>query len=237
MSAAKKPIKLIMLATLLLGGVYLYMNLGGLITRTAEKIASDALGVRVNIGNINVSLQDKKVTVNRLEISNPPGYRETNAMTAEKIIIALNTASKKLVDFKDVQVIGSVVNLEVNEKGMNLNDLKNLANRKKQKESVGSEQVRVIVQHMVVAASVINPSITLLNRDIQPLHMPAIKLSGIGQGGGVNADVAIVKVLTQYLNAVEREARESGMLNDMPGIGDVKRTLDDAAGGLKKLFQ
>jgi len=238
MAGTKKPIALVVLAAVVLGGGYLYLNFGSMITRTAETIASNALGVTVNIGSITVSLSDKKVTVNTLEIANPPGYSKPYAMTADKILIGLNTASKQLIDFKDIVVKGSVVNLEVNEKGMNLHDLKRLAARKEQKESVGSEQVRVIVEHMVIDASVINPSITLIPREIQPIRMPAITFSGIGKGSGMNADDAIVQVLTKYLSAIEEAARDGGMLNGLPGgLGDVKKTLDDAAGGLQKLFK
>ena len=224
---------------LVAGSMYLYQNLGGIITRTAEKIASDALGVTVAIGSIDVSLSEKKVTVNTLKIGNPPGYRNDYAITADKLLIGLNTASKQLIDFNDIQVKGSIVNLEVNEKGMNIVDLKNLANRKEQKGNVGSEQIRVIVQHMVIDASVINPSTTLFKADIKPIRMPAVKLSNIGKGNGLDAGSAIVEVLTQYLSAVEKEAGQGGMLPNVLGVDDAKKNMGDQLGvkatdGLKK---
>lgn len=228
--------KLILLALVLVGG-YLYFNMGNLITRTAEEIASGALGVKVHIGRIDLSLAEKKVTVNKLEVSNPPGYSGKNAMTAEQINIGLNDASPELIDFKKIEVKGSVVNLEVNEHGINLDDLKKLAAGKEQKESVGSEQVRVIIQHMVIDASTINPRITMMNRDVASIHMPAINMSNIGKGGGVNAGDAIVKVMTQYLSAVESAARKQGVLGGLPGLGDVQKGLGDAAGSMKGLFR
>ncbi len=238
MARKHSPIKIIVLLAVALGVGYVALNFGSLLTRTAEKIASDALGVKVTIGSIDVSLSDKKVTVRKVEIANPPGYSKPNAMTVESILIGLNTASKQLIDFNDIQVKGSVVNLEVNEKGMNLNDLKALAGRKKQKESVGSEQIRVIVQHMVIDASTINPTITLIKGDIPPIHMPAVNVSGIGTGGGVNAGDAIGQVLTQYLSEVQKSARDGGMLNGLPNqLGDVKKTIDNAAGKLKGLLR
>lgn len=238
MASKKKSGALIVLGALAIGGAYIYLNFGSLITQTAEKIASGALGVKVAIGRIDVSLSDKKVTVHKVQIANPKGYSKPYAMTVDSILIGLNTASKQLIDFNDIQVKGSVVNLEVNEKGMNLNDLKALASRKEQKESAGSEQVRVIVKHMVIDATTINPSITLLKRDIKPIQMPAIKLSDIGSGGGMNAGDAIGLVLTKYLASVQSAARNGGMLKGLPAeLGGVDNLLDDAAGRLQKLFK
>lgn len=238
MAAKKNPIKLIALVAIVAVGGYLYLNLGSLITRTAETIASNALGVAVDIGSIDVSLADKTVKVNTLKVGNPPGYRAAHAMTAEQITITLNTASEKLVDFKDIQVLGSEVYMEVNEKGMNLTDLKRLAAGKEQRESAGSEQVRFIIERMVIGASVIHPSISMLDREIAPISLPAINFSGIGKGGAVNAGDAIVQVMGKYLTAVEGAVRKEGLLSGLPGgVGDVKKTLDDAAGGLQNLLR
>lgn len=237
--ARKKSFKPIVAVVLLLAiAGYLYFNLGGFITRTAEKIASDALGVKVNIGRIEVSLSDMRAMVHSLKISNPPGYRKPYAMTAERILIGLNAASKQLIDFKDIEVKGSVVNLEINEKGMNLADLKTLAAGKEQKESVGSEQVRVIIKHMVIEASVINTSITMLDRDVAPLRLPAMAFNNIGSGSGMPAGSAVEQVFSKYLSAVISAAQQNGLLDSMlPSLNDTKGTLDNTAKKLNKLFR
>jgi hypothetical protein len=239
MAAAKKPPLALMaiLALALLFGGYIYMNFGSLITRTAEKIASNALGVNVDIGWIDISMADKTATVHSLKISNPPGYSKPHAMTAEKITIKLNTASKELIDFGDIQVKGSVVHVEVSEKGVNLSDLKNLANRKKQRESAGAKQVRVIIQHMVVEASTIHPSVSLLKHDIKPIQMPPVTFSKMGGGGGMEAGDAVVQVLTRYLSKAESAARQGGMLKELSTLEDVEKTLDDAGESIKGLFK
>jgi hypothetical protein len=235
----KKTAGMVVLAAVVVGGGFVYLNFGSILTQTAEKIASGALGVKVDIGAINVSLSDKKVTVNSIKIANPPGYSKPHAVTVDSVKIGLNTASKELIDFNDIQVKGSVVNLEVNEKGMNLNDLKALAARKEQKESAGSEQVRVIVQHMVIDSTTINPSISILDREIKPIHMPAITFSKMGSGSGMDANAAIEQVLTRYLSEVQKAAREGGMLNGLPGeLGDIKKNLGGvAADKLKNLLR
>lgn len=218
-------------------GVFVYLNFGSLITRTAEKIATNALGVNVNISSIHVNLKDKQVTVNSLKIANPPGYKNPYIITADEIAIKLNTASKKLIDFDEINVKGSVVYLEINDKGMNVDDLKKLANRKEQRESVGSEQIRVIIKHMLIDASTIKPTVSFMNKDIGDISLPALKFSNIGQGKGVEAGEAVTQVLTYYLSAIEKEVRKSEIAGQIPGYGDAQRVLDKATEGLKGLFK
>lgn len=244
MAKAKKetkssfPIKTALIAAILIGGgIWLYYNLGGVITSTAERIASNALGVKVDIGSIHVSLSDRKATVHSLKIANPTGFKGSHIMTADEIAIGLNTASKQLIDFKDIVVKGSVVNVEINERGMNLMALKSKANSKEQRESAGSETVRVIVQQMVIEASTINTSITFLDRAIPTISMPAIRFSGIGSGNGVKAGDAIVQIMSRYLTSIESAVRAQGLLKGVPNAGDVKKTLDGAADTLNKLFK
>lgn len=224
---------------LLTAGIYLYFNLGSIITRTTERIAGNALGVAVDIGHIDLSLSEKKVIVSGIKISNPKGYKGSHIITTDTISIGLNTATRELIDFKDIQVTGSVVNLEVNENGMNLIDLKNLAGKKKQKESTGSKQIRVIVKNMVIDASVIKPRITFLDRDLGDITVPALRFSNLGQGGGMDAGDAIASVLSKYLGAVEKQARQSGLFNGVgvPNMKDVEKTLDNAKDTIKGLFQ
>jgi hypothetical protein len=236
MTQSKNRIVLLVTGLVLIAGAaYLYQNLGGMITRTAEKIASDALGVSVHISGIDVSLSDKKVTVNRIKIGNPPGYSKPYIMTADGIDITLKSADTKLIDFKDITVRGSVVNMEINETGMNLLTLKNMANRKEQKDQAGSESVRVIVQRMVIDSSKVNTSITLLKRDVPSLQLPPVTVSGTGNQSMPAGD-AVVRVISSYFTAVEKHVRQTGALQGVPGMNDVTKTLDNVTDRLKNLF-
>ena len=169
--------------------------------------------MKVHISSLDISLTDKKASVNGLRISNPHSYKKPHAMTADKIIIGLNTASKQLIDFNDIKVEGSVINLEVTEKSNNLTDLKNLAAQKAQKKSIGSEQVKVIVRNMVIGTSTLNPSITLLGADVDPIKIPSVRLSNVGKRqNGVVAKDAIHQIVTKYIKTAENEANSAGLL-------------------------
>ncbi|HEY1095943.1 MAG TPA: hypothetical protein VGF14_01735 [Alphaproteobacteria bacterium] len=236
----KKIVSLVLLAAIIAGGAYLYCNGNALIVRATERIATNALGVKVDIGSITLSWKKKLVTVNDLEVGNPPGYKSAHVMTADKILIGLNTASKKLIDFKNIDVKGSEIYFEMTPKGTNLTDLKKLANSSKQKEKAGNETIRVIVQQMEIDASVIHPRISFLkDQDIPPIKMPPVRISGIGQGKtGSNAGEVIVQVLTRYLTSAQSAITKSGVLNQIPNINTdaAKKTIDDTKNKLKSLF-
>ena len=239
MKSLSKKLASLIFVLLLAVGVFLYLNFGDLAKRAAERIATNALGVNVSISSLNVSLKEKKAVLTGLRISNPPGYRKSHIITADRLDIGLNTASRELIDFKDVSVEGVVVNLEVNEKGTNLTDLKRLARQKKQKESVGSKQVRLIVRQMVINTSTLNPSVTLLDRDIASIKIPAVHISGLGsrKNGAIAQDV-VSEVLIKYLSAAEREARQAGMLSiGEDAVNEVKDVIDGAAKEIKGLFE
>lgn len=217
---------------------YLVFNLNAIIVRTTEDIASKALGVGVSIGDIDVSLSDKQVTVSNIRVKNPNGYKGTYIIETDTISIALNTASADLIDFNDVQVKGSTVNLEINESGMNLIDLKKLANKKKTQNTKGSKQVQVIIKKMVIGSSTIKSRVTFLDKDIATFTVPSISFANLGRGGGVSAGAAITTVITKYLTTIEKQARQKGVLSgvSIPGFNDLEKTIDSAVDSLKSLF-
>ena len=238
-------ITLIIISSLILmAGIFLYLNFGNIAKNKAEQIASNALGVKVELSSLSFSLKEKKATIKGIKIANPPGFRNQHIITADRMNIGLKTASRELIDFNDIQVGGTVINLEVTEKGTNLQALKKLASQKKQKESAGSEQVRVIVRKMVINESTINPSVTLLKKDIGSFKLPTVRVSGIGQNSnGAIAQDAVTQIAMVYLKAAEAEVRQQGLsagvqglLKEVEGSLDVEGTLDDAAKSLQGLF-
>jgi DNA-binding transcriptional regulator YdaS (Cro superfamily) len=221
-----------------IAGIFLYINFGNLAKNAAERIASNALGVKVQIASLNFSLKDKNATVNGIKISNPPGFKNTHIITADNIIIGLNTASRELIDFKDIQVNGTVINLEVTEKGTNLNALKRLTEQKKQQKAVGSEQVRVIVRQMTISEATINPSVTLLDREIGAIKLPAFRVSGIGKNtNGVLAKDAVRQIMIQYIKSAERQVSREGLWGEADAIiKNVEDAVDDVKETFKGLF-
>ena len=94
MSAVKKTAKF---SLFLLGigvlffviiGSYIFVNMDSLAKDFTEKAASDALGVPVTIGKMQILLDQKKVIVSDVAVANPPGYNKPNAITISTISVA-----------------------------------------------------------------------------------------------------------------------------------------------------
>lgn len=232
----KRIVLLLILLGLLGGGAYLYLNGNQAVTRAAETIASDALGVPVRIGSIELSLRNQKATVRNLSIGNPPGFTQPHAIEAAEIAITLASASRTRIDFKDITVKGSVVYFEVNERGMNVLALKDLAARKEQRQKAAAQPVKVVIERMRIDPTTIRPSVSLLAGDIGPITMPALTLTGVGQGRTTSAGDAIVQILDQYLALVAKQARESSILKHVPNMQDIEQGTGGAIQSIRKLF-
>ena len=227
----------IVFVLLLVAGVYIYLHFSDLAKNAAEKVASNALGVKVTISSLDVSLKEKKAVLHGLKIANPPGYKKPYIITADKLHVELKAASKELVDINFVKVDGTVVNLEVNETGVNIQDLRNLAQQKKQRESVGSKQVRVIARKIVINTSTLNSSVSVLDKDLASLEIRPININGLGTGSnGKPAGQAVTEVMTIFVQEVEKAANRAGYLSADGVVNQFKDAIGNAKRDIKKLF-
>lgn len=231
-------------ATLFGGGAYVVMNLGSLAHTTAERIASDALGVDVNIGKLDISLQNKNATVTNLRISNPPGFQKPHALSVEKISVTLDTVTRELVGFKDITVQGTNVNVEVTQNGTNLQAIRkgmpkthtNAANDNQQDEQEKAPPLKVIVQRLAVTEASVNPSVTLLqDQDLKGVTVPNIVLTGIGEKeNGILAREAVAQIWTQLSARFSKAAASAGFYEGLSadklkelGVSTIKNRISN----------
>ncbi len=228
MSAVKKTAKFglflfsFLVILIAVGAAYLYINMGSIAKQITEQVASDALGVPVRVGNMDISLKDKKVTISNLSIANPAGYKKPHAIMVKKIEVAGESFSKELLVFSRIIVDGTNVNLEVSDKGTNLSDLKNNIGNKpstnkpsKSKASKG-EDIKVVVKKFSLTGAQLNPSVTLLGGDLAKITVPDINLHGIGQKeNGILAKDAISQIMSAVLKKFNSSANGAGFLKGM----------------------
>ncbi len=223
MSAVKKTAKVSLyifsffVLLFVAGGVYLYVNMDSLAKQLSEQAASDALGVPVTIGAMHISLEDKKVEVSDIRISNPAGYKKPYAVEVNSVIIAAESLSQDLLNFARVEVDGTTTNLEVNGKSTNLGDLKaNIDKKQSDAPASSDEQIKVIVQKFSLTKAQLNPSVTLLDRDLAFVTVPDIHLTGIGEkDGGVLAQDAIGQIMEAVLGKFTLHANSAGFLEGL----------------------
>lgn len=255
MAAVSKSILTISSVVLILlfaGGVYLFLNFGSVAKTVSERVASQALGVPVSIGSVEVSFQDKAVTVSRVAVSNPPGYQGKHAATIETIFLKAHTLSQALLNFQDITVRGADVYLEVKPDATNLSDIKKNVNTKAAAGDKAAEQIKVIIEQMRIESLHVNPRVLLVGApDIKPVTVPDIVLRNIGKReNGVLAREAIAQIWGRISQDVSRAANQAGFyegispdaLEDL-GVGQIeslkqqiKEDMEELGSGLKKLF-
>ena len=225
MSAVKKTAKLslylfsILVVLLVVGVAYLYMNIGSIAKDMTERVASDALGVAVTLGDMQISLEDKKIVVSDIRIANPKGYQKPDAMRIKEIVVAGESFSTELLTFSLVSVDGTHVNLEVSPQGTNLGDLKknvdgNMASGGSSTQN--SEAPKVIVKKFSLTKAQLNPSVTLLDTDLAAIVVPDVHLSGIGQKeNGIVAQETVGQIAKAVLDQFNKSANSAGFLGGL----------------------
>lgn len=267
MSAVKRTAKIslyifgFLVLIFVAGAIYVYSNMNIIAKQFSEQAASDALGVAVTIGDVDISLENQKVVVSDVKIANPEGYKKPYAVEVAYIVIAAESLSKELLNFTEVSVDGTQVNLEVGNAGTNLSDLKNNieARQSNRVPDPHKKPIKVIIQKFGLTKAQLNPSVVLLQRDMPPVKVPDIELSDIGEKeGGVVAKDAIAQIMKAVLSQFNSSANRAGFLEGLRldvlnkmGIStgevfqkNLKKSFDkdvqqlkDGIQGLKGLFQ
>lgn len=200
------------------GAIYLYSNMNTLAKQFAEQAASDALGVPVSIGEVDISIENQKVVVKSIKISNPQGYSKPYAVEVAYVAIDAESLSKELLNFSDVSVDGTTVNLEVTGQGTNLSDLKNNIEQGQGAEAPDphANPIKVVIQKFSMTKAQLNPSTVLLKKDLPSVTVPDIHLTGIGQKeGGVLAQDAIGQIMKAVLAKFNSSANYAGFLDGL----------------------
>ncbi len=240
------------------GGVYLYMNINTFAKQFVEQVATDALGVPVRIAEMDITFEEKKVVVHGIQISNPPGYKKPHAIKVNTVTIAAETLSEELLTFARVDVDGTNVNIEVGQNGTNLGDIKKGIDTKQVNESktgvsssvpsVHSDgaalshdaQPKVIIKKFSLTKAQINPSVTLIDKDLAYIVAPDLHLKGIGQKeNGIAANEAVVQIVEQLLQHFNKSANKAGFLKglSLDALNDIGvSTADVFKKNLKESF-
>lgn len=241
------------LATALLfgGGVYLFLNIDSVVRAVSERVASEALGVDVDVGSVKVNFHEKSVTVRNVKVGNPPGYKGARAATIEAIYLKAHTLSDAMLNFQDINVTGTDLYLEVTPNATNLSDIKKNVDAKAAQGSAAAEQIKVIIENMRIESLYIRPTALLAGLEMQPVRVPDIVLQGIGRKeNGVLAREAIGQIWKAVAKEAGAAANEAGYyqgvspeaLNEL-GAGQIdvlkqqiKQDINNLGGDLKKIF-
>ena len=224
MAAGKKTVKILGVIVLLvaLAGIFVFMNKDAIIKNYIESAASEALGVAVTIGDLDINLGEKKVVINNIAVANPKGYKNEHVLKIKNVTVDGEKFSKELLAFTLIQVDGTQVNLEVNEKGANLGDLKQKTQQGKQQAGQSSDQeksgsnIKVIVRKFALTGAEITPSVTLIGGDMPVVKVKDIVVKDIGtKENGVTPEQAVAQIMDVVLAKFNVTASGAGFMEGM----------------------
>ena len=224
MKLLKKLFLTIGVLSLLLIGFTLYgiYEMDGLVKVAIEKYGSEAVKAQVSVASVSVDLKKAQVTLKKLSVANPEGFKEKNAFYAGEVVIDLDekhlNTSKIIV--QKVSIAAPTVTYEFSSKGDNLGVLQNnaISYAKQISESVGAEssksseksKIKILIKDVYLS------DVSLLLRDSRlfdasiKLPLPNIHMTKVGnaEDGSDPSEVA-GQVMNSLFGSTKKVVTES----------------------------
>ncbi|WP_108508193.1 DUF748 domain-containing protein [Polynucleobacter acidiphobus] len=237
---------------------YTASKLDGYVKRSIENYATQSLGTKVTVGEVNLSLRQTQATIRDLEVANPPGFEGAHAFKAGTIEIALNPKESKL----DSVVIDRVLLNHPSVRYVKTKDSDNLsvlqnhakqysaANQKedtqnKSDKASNSRQPRILIKQFdIQGADLVYQDMRILGTSVN-LKLDDIQIINIDTGkDGAGTKEAVGKIIDAIIPVVKNAALKSvnsylniasDTLRDV--TGNAQQYGKDAINTIKKLFQ
>lgn len=220
-----------------IAGLIVFITLGFCIAgskleKMVESIASQSLHTEVRISRIGVGFSDKSITVRGIEIKNPEGFKEANALVIKKIKIAADSLAGDTIVFSDVAIEGMEVTYELAGAKTNLGELQKSLKRPGQRiqgeAKAQTPSKDVVINKLEITDGRLIPALSIGGKGASaPVPLPDISMSNVGgKGRSISAARAINLVLSEIISTAARTASKQGL---MSGAAAVSETVKGAA--------
>ena len=244
------------------GGVYVITQLNKLAKPYAERIASEAMGVNVTIGSLDVFLKERRAMASDIRIANPSGFIKPYAITIKNADVTLTSVAPKFVDFTEIEASGVDIYAEVQNKTTNIHELRKLVKAKQvlrdaekaktANDTAEDKPLNVIVRRIAMTSGQLHPSVVLFsNADLKPAPLKLVIVRDVGLNeGGIPAREATAQISKAVLSSLTNQAMDRGFYEGLSAealqeIGlsqvdqmtkDIKKDINKIGDGLKSLF-
>lgn len=213
--------------------IYLVTNSGQLLERAIETYGGRYLGAPVEVSGLDVSLAEGAVSIDGLEVGNPPGFSGPPAFRLANISVALNAdqTSAELIVLKRVSIDGAEVSAQVVGRESNLQKLMDNVERQigepGPEEDAAEGEVKLIIDDFSFTGAKVQADSDLLGS--AAVSIADVHLSGVGrQSNGATVGEVLAQVLKPVYKSVTRELVARGV--DLEGARDkVEQRLRDQA--------
>jgi hypothetical protein len=201
---------------------YLARNTNSIVKNAIESIGSQYLGAPVRVGAVDISLQDGRGTLKKLEIGNPPGYAGPYALRAGEVSMTVDLANSNtsLIVLKAVVVDhAQIAAVAKSTQDTNLNAL---ARNVPVSESPAPKLIIDRLDLTNTQTSVESPFVA----KALDVNVPDVHLTQVGRASG---DVSVNQVVQQILAPITRSIAVSLGTAAMQRFGgDTKKRTSDA---------
>ncbi len=211
----KLGIAVVVLVILIAGGLYfLLSNLDSLVRTVVEEAGTEATGVKVSLGEVNLDLTGGKAAMGDLNVANPSGFDTDYAFNLGNISVSLDLDSLQSnpIVVKEVVVTAPKVIYELGDGGSNIDKIQsNVENFTKQLGGGGSsesssegEEVKVVINDLYIRGAEVSVSAPFLQGEALGTELPEIHLEDIGkESGGASPGEVASQVIDQLTAGVQ----------------------------------
>lgn len=210
--------------------VLLVSNLDRIVERAIETVGSRVAGVQVEVGSVNISLQEGRGSISDLSLGNPRGFERGKAIQLKTVALDLDVknVSSELVRIESVLVDGARVNAIQGARGNNLQAiLDNLRSDQPTDSGADAEpDTKLIIEDFQFRDGEL--TVTLPKMPARTGRIPDIHLTGIGeQSNGVTAAQAARQILEPIM---QRSISTVSGISKEKLEGAARQQLDKALG-------
>ncbi|MGD9650038.1 MAG: hypothetical protein AB7U41_04540 [Dongiaceae bacterium] len=236
--ARTKKLLIAFVGIFVLIGAGITLTLDGIVKNSIERLGVQALGVKVDVRGVSISLLQGKAVVRGLTVANPPRFTAPHAIAADEISAELKLASlfHPVIEINEISVRSPDVYYEIIPQGANLKILeKNLekAYPTKQEEAATSRGLtrRVVIRNLHIINPQVHPAVSVLGvAESRVVKVADIHLKNLGEKGDPMTSAEVMDLVLESLIKNVGAELPRGMIEQ--GLGKVKKGIGEMGKGL-----
>ncbi len=206
------------------GGIwYVFSQTDTLIKQQVEQQGMEYLGTKVSLGNAELSLSDGRLSLSELNVQNPQGFSQNNALSLQNITLDLGAPRGDAYVVDQFSINLPVILYETDSStGSNLLTIKDHIQSKIPKKEATpaptkTAQPMVIINNIVIADTRLKLDFSALpvgqlgvQQTTYVITLPSFHLGAIGKPNGIPADQIGAAVTDALLTEVIKVAKAEG---------------------------
>jgi len=196
-----------LLAVLLLAGVIVFLNLGGIVRRTVESQASASLAVPTSVSSARVSIFGGKLRLDNIAVSSPPGYSSPRILTLGGVSVGVNYGDlrKEPISIDRITLDRPTLVIEQKDGRFNFKSLMDL----QPTQANDASEMRLIIRELGVKDSTVllRPGIPGLPQELK-LAIPSFTVNDVGTAESARNGAAVKEVVMLVITTMASKAAE-----------------------------